>query len=134
MGGGDAMKDENSDGAKRRKRSTDNKQVTTDHAHVMEDSASNGVVREKRSFHPKFRLDDSLTGTFIRSKRQTGGQQMPSGMSGGNTESIFDSIKQTFNRVIEVAKQMFAQARSAMGNGQKDAQKPSIPSNMETMQ
>lgn len=120
-----------SDG-ERRKRSTHLKKPK--HDNLMNDNIQTDAVREKRSFHLKFGPEAAVnSGTVFRSKRQTVGQQMPSGMP-GNSESVFDRIKQTFDRVMETAKNMYKQVRESMGGGQQGTQSPKAPSNVENFQ
>lgn len=138
MGTGRAMDDPRpEDASERRKRSIDIEQSKLTNDNVMEDYAENSVVRRKRSFHPKFgpiEMQNSLTDTVVRSKRQTGGQQIPNGgqpgMPGGN--DIFDKMKQMFNRVVDTCKQWIGEATKMLsGAGQ---QKPPGGNKVETFQ
>lgn len=132
-GTGRAMEDQqpSSDG-ERRKRSTYLKKP--EHTNLTSENTQTDIVREKRSFHPKFGPEAAVnSGTIFRSKRQTVGQQMPSGIP-GNSETFFDRIKQTFDRVMETAKQMYTQVRQSMGGGQQGTQSPKAPSNVENFQ
>lgn len=137
MGTGRAMEDEQPS-SERRKRSTQNKKKSRKNANGTSENTQTGAIREKRSFYPKFGPEAAVnSGTVFRSKRQTVGQQMPSGMPGGNSDSVFDRIKQTFDRVMETAKQMYAQVRQSMSSGQQGtqgAQRPQAPSNVENIQ
>ncbi|XP_055308137.1 uncharacterized protein LOC129572186 [Sitodiplosis mosellana] len=129
-GTGDAMKDEEPS-SERRKRSTENEKVAFKHGNVMREDRKSGVVREKRSSHPKFmpvEMVKSLADTLLRSKRQTDGQQMP-GISGGTSGSFVDSMKKIFNSAIALGKQLFATVQQHF-KGQQDGQK----GNAETMQ
>lgn len=138
MGTGEAMKDPQSDEGERRKRSTDTEKLTPEQNSIMRDDAKSVVLRKKRSFHPKFlssEMIETLTGTVLRSKRQTDGQQSFAGASGGNTggnsNSNLDRMKQLFNSLVEKVKQVVAAISEQFRGGQQSGAQSS---NAETFQ
>lgn len=134
MGTGEAMKDQQSDD-ERRKRSTDNEKLTPEQNSIMRDDAKSVVLRKKRSFHPRFlpsEMIKTLSGTVLRSKRQTDAEQsFAGGNTGGNSNPNLDRIKQLFNSLVEKVKQVVAAVREQFNSGQQPGAQSS---NAETFQ
>lgn len=97
--------------------------------------------RRKRSSHPTFWPVNivELFNSKVRAKRQaeygpqTGSPQMPPGMA-GNSDSMFDRIKATFNRILDVAKDMVSKMRQVAGSQGQGGQMNPQPNNAEIFQ